>query len=90
MPTYDYRCRSCRERVTVQHSLSEEPQLICPRCGSDRMERLISRVWIVMSSKSRARDVSWIDRSLAARLRKKVSGKLNPPLRDTLDRMEKS
>jgi putative FmdB family regulatory protein len=90
MPTYDYRCGSCRERLTVQHSLFEEPQLVCPQCGGDRMERLISRVSIVMSSLSRARDVSWIDRSLAQRLRKKASGKLNPPLRDTLDRMEKS
>jgi putative FmdB family regulatory protein len=90
MPTYDYRCRSCHARTTVQHSLTEEPQLTCPHCGSDEMTRIISRVSVVMSSQDRARDVSWVDRNLAGRLRKKVSGKLNPPLRDTLDRMEKS
>jgi putative FmdB family regulatory protein len=90
MPTYDYRCESCHERVTVQHGLSEEPQLICPQCGSDQMRRIISRVAVVMSSRDRSRDVSWIDRDLAGRLRKKASGSLNPTLRDTLDRMEKS
>jgi putative FmdB family regulatory protein len=89
MPTYDYRCRSCHERTVVQHSLSEEPRLECPYCGSEEMARIISRVSVVMSSQDRARDLSWVDRNLAGRLRKKATGKLNPPLRDTLDRMEK-
>jgi putative FmdB family regulatory protein len=90
MPTYDYRCGSCHERVTVQHSLFEEPQVICPQCGSDQMLRIISRASVVMSSDDRTRDVSWVDRNVAARLRRKASGKLNPLLRDTLDRMEKT
>jgi hypothetical protein len=54
------------------------------------MKRIISRVAVVMSNQERARDVSWIDRNLAGRLKKKASGRLNPPLCDTLDRMEKS
>lgn len=90
MPTYDYRCPLCQERVTVKHSLSEQPVVTCPRCGAEEMKRIISRVAVVMSNQERARDVSWIDRNLAGRLRKKTSGRLNPPLSDTLDRMEKS
>jgi hypothetical protein len=54
------------------------------------MTRIITSIAVVASSQDRARDVSWIDRNLAGRLRKKASGKLNPPLRDTLDRMDKS
>ena len=90
MPTYDYRCPSCQERVTVQHSLSEQPQVACPRCGGEEMKRIISRVTVATSYQERVKDVSWIDRNLAGRLRKKASGRLNPPLSDTLDRMDKS
>jgi putative FmdB family regulatory protein len=90
MPTYDYRCQSCQARTTVRHSLAEEPQLACPKCGSDIMTRIISGVSVVMSNQERTRDLSWVDRNLAGRLRKRVSGRLNPPLQETLDRMEKS
>jgi putative FmdB family regulatory protein len=90
MPTYDYRCQSCQARTTVRHRLAEELQLTCPECGSDMMTRIISRVSVVMSNQDRTLDLSWVDRNLAGRLRKRVSGKLNPPLQDTLDRMENS
>jgi putative FmdB family regulatory protein len=90
MPTYDYRCQACQLCTTVQHRLAEEPHLVCPRCGSSDMSRIISQVAIIASIQDRTRDLAWVDRNLAGRLRKKVSGKLNPPLRDNLERMEKS
>ena len=34
MPTYEYDCRDCCERIELFHSISEPPRRTCPRCGS--------------------------------------------------------
>ena len=88
MPLYEYRCDQCGEQVTVRQSFSDETLPCCASCGSDRMRRLISRVSIVKSEQDRTRDLSWIDRDLAGRIKKKASDKLSPGLQDTVDRME--
>jgi hypothetical protein len=54
------------------------------------MARVISSVSVVKSETDRARDLSWIDRELAGRIKKKVTGRLSPGLQETVDRMESS
>lgn len=88
MPLYDFRCEDCGEQVTIRQSFSDDTLPRCVSCGSDRMSRLISRVSIVKSEQDRTRDLSWIDRDMAARIKKKATGKLNPALQETVDRME--
>jgi putative FmdB family regulatory protein len=34
VPTYDYRCSSCGERVEIVHSISGGPPETCPNCGA--------------------------------------------------------
>jgi putative FmdB family regulatory protein len=34
MPTYEYDCRGCGERVEFFQSMSEAPKRKCPQCGS--------------------------------------------------------
>jgi putative FmdB family regulatory protein len=34
VPTYDYRCSSCGERVEIVHSINGGPPETCPRCGA--------------------------------------------------------
>lgn len=34
MPTYDYRCSSCGERVEIVHSIQGGPPETCPSCGA--------------------------------------------------------
>lgn len=41
MPTYDYRCRKCRHRFELFHSIKDETPKRCPRCKG-RAERMIS------------------------------------------------
>jgi len=88
MPIYEYRCQECGERQATRHGLSETPALHCPACGGENLTRLISRVSVVRSETDRVRDVSWVDKELARRIKKKASGKLNPAFKATLDRME--
>ncbi len=33
MPTYEYACRECEERLEVVQSFSDDPLTVCPRCG---------------------------------------------------------
>lgn len=88
MPLYEYRCRDCDKRVTIRHGYSDSASPHCPLCNGENLTRLISHVSVVKSSQDRVRDLSWVDRDLARRLKKKASGKLNPALQETLDRME--
>lgn len=47
MPIYEYGCQECGEQVTAIFSTvssAQEAQVVCTRCGSDMLERLVSRV----------------------------------------------
>jgi putative FmdB family regulatory protein len=54
MPIYEYRCGSCKRKVTVltlRASETVEPE--CDRCGSRDLSRLMSRFALVRSEESR-------------------------------------
>jgi putative FmdB family regulatory protein len=54
MPIYEYRCASCKRKVTVltlRASEVVEPQ--CDHCGSRDLSRLMSRFALVRSEDSR-------------------------------------
>ncbi|HUU46250.1 MAG TPA: zinc ribbon domain-containing protein [Acidobacteriota bacterium] len=42
MPTYEYKCRACDHRFEAFQSMTEDPVKVCPRCGKEDVERLIS------------------------------------------------
>jgi putative FmdB family regulatory protein len=59
MPIYEYRCTSCRRKVTVltlRASEAVEPQ--CEHCGSRALERLMSRFAMLRSEESRLDDLA--------------------------------
>lgn len=88
MPIYEYVCQDCEDLVTLSRSMFDESNPACPECGRDDLKRHFSKVSVVKSETDRARDVSWVDKDLARRLRKKSKGKLSPQFKETLDRME--
>jgi putative FmdB family regulatory protein len=88
MPLYEYRCGQCRAVLTIRQSFSDENAPACSGCGARSMKRIISSVSVVKSERERASDLSWVDRNLAGRIKKKASGKLGPALQDAVDRME--
>ncbi len=52
MPAYDYRCNTCRRKVTLRYKTYAEFDAAvptCPRCGGTDLTRLISRVAIARS-----------------------------------------
>jgi putative FmdB family regulatory protein len=88
MPVYEYRCQNCEQLVSITRGMFDESTPTCPDCGEANLKRYFSSVSVVTSETDRARDVSWVDKDLARRLRKKSKGKLSPQFKDTLDRME--
>jgi len=88
MPIYEYHCQHCGQRVSIHRSFSEASSPQCPICGSENLTRLISPVSIVKSGKDRIRDLSWIDKDVARRLKKKSHGRLGSGSKETLDTME--
>jgi len=87
MPLYEYRCQDCGQRVTLLRSVTDASSPRCSICGKENLTRLISRVSVVRSETDRVRDVSWVDKNLARRIKKKTRGKLNPAFQEALDRM---
>lgn len=43
MPSYDYRCNACGKEMEISHRISEPPRRVCPLCGAEGLERLVSR-----------------------------------------------
>ena len=88
MPLYEYKCQNCGRQLEILRTLSDTSSPPCSACGSENLIRLVSRVSVIKSSHDRASDLSWVDKDLARRLKKKANAKLNPALKETLDRME--
>ena len=54
MPIYEYHCQDCRRRVSILiRSISNPGKPACPRCGGQRLERLMSRFARVRSEDAR-------------------------------------
>jgi putative FmdB family regulatory protein len=50
MPIFEYRCEGCRRRFSLLVGVvAEGPAARCPRCGSERIARLISRFAVARS-----------------------------------------
>lgn len=90
MPLYEYRCLKGGHLVEIHRAFADSSPPTCPVCGTTDLQRVFSPVSLVKSERDRSTDVSWIDRDVATRLRKKAGGKLSPAFRETLDRMESS
>ncbi len=43
MPIYEYRCEMCQEQFEqFVRSLSAQKKVICPRCGSENVQKMVS------------------------------------------------
>jgi len=59
MPIYEYRCTSCKRKVTVLTlRVSETVEPRCEHCGSRELTRLMSRFSMVRSEHSRLDDLA--------------------------------
>ena len=46
MPTYEYACTDCAERLEAVQKFSDDPLTVCPACGG-RLRKVFSPVGIV-------------------------------------------
>jgi len=104
LPIYEYRCNDCRRRVTIfWRSFSEIGATwpSCPRCGSENLTRLVSRVAVVRSEESRLENLAdpsslaGLDendpQSMARWMRKmsrEMGEDLGPEFGEVMDRLE--
>lgn len=55
VPTYEYMCADCREKMEVFASISEREKglkLKCPECGSKKMVQLFGQINVIGSKGS--------------------------------------
>ena len=54
MPTYEFRCESCRKSFSVILSLAdyEKKKYKCPKCGGKKVKQQITAFQAVTSKKS--------------------------------------
>ena len=53
MPMYEYRCEGCGWRVSVRVRRMGREAESCPRCGSARLTRLVSRFVLARGEEAR-------------------------------------
>jgi putative FmdB family regulatory protein len=55
MPTYEFRCLTCRRRFDIFFSYSQygKTPVVCPHCQSENVQRRVGRVRVARSSESR-------------------------------------
>jgi len=59
MPIYEYRCGTCRKKVTVLTlRVSEAVEPVCEHCGGKELTRLMSRFATLRSDDSRLDDLA--------------------------------
>src|SRR5580658_1711454 len=46
MPTYEYECQQCHERVEAVQKFTDAPLTLCPHCGGE-LRKVFSAVGIV-------------------------------------------
>jgi putative FmdB family regulatory protein len=42
VPIYEYKCKSCGEKFEIFQFTYEDVNVICAKCGSEKIERLMS------------------------------------------------
>lgn len=42
MPTYEYECKKCGEKLEVDQKITDQPLTKCPKCEAETLTRLIS------------------------------------------------
>jgi putative FmdB family regulatory protein len=95
MPIYEYECHDCRRRVSLLvRSLSSPEPPACPRCGSAKLSRLMSRFATVKSEEARLEslaeggglgDLDENDPASVARFMKKMGKEFGDELGDDFD-----
>lgn len=40
--TYEYQCKACGHEWQAEQKITEEAQKVCPACGEEKAQRLIS------------------------------------------------
>jgi putative FmdB family regulatory protein len=56
MPIYEYRCQHCGKRTSLfirSFSAAADTRPCCPKCGSQNLRRLVSRIAVLASEESR-------------------------------------
>ncbi len=43
MPWYVFRCQQCGEEFTTLAAWNRKVEVVCPRCGSSRLEELLNQ-----------------------------------------------
>jgi putative FmdB family regulatory protein len=104
MPIYEYRCQSCGQRVSLflrSFSAAGDARPRCPRCHSDNLRRLMSRIGVVGSEESHIEsladpsslgDVDESDPQSVGRWMRRMSQEtgedLGPEFKEVVDRLE--
>jgi putative FmdB family regulatory protein len=53
MPVYEFVCRECKKRFQVVKPITQAPKTAkCPKCGSRKVDRIWSPVFIETTKKS--------------------------------------
>ena len=56
MPRYDYKCLSCETSYEITHKMSEDPEIMCPKCSFICKRQIAKNVMFETPM-----DAEWVD-----------------------------
>ncbi len=62
MPTYEYACTNCEDRLEIVQSIHEETLVDCPVCGNGKLRKIFGNVGVVFKGSGFYRTDSRNDR----------------------------
>ena len=67
MPIYDYKCSNCGHEIEIIQKISDKPKIICPKCNSKSLKKLIS------APSFRLKGVGWYETDFKTENRKNIA-----------------
>lgn len=58
MPVYDFVCKNCGERFSVEKSFTDDNKEKCPSCHSKQVKKLISAPAVIFKGEGFTKSVS--------------------------------
>ena len=62
MPTYEYACTNCEDRLEIVQSIHEDTLTTCPVCGDGKLRKIFGNVGVVFKGSGFYRTDSRNDR----------------------------
>ena len=80
---YDYKCSNCGHEIEIIQKISDKPKIICPKCNSKSLKKLIS------APSFRLKGGGWYETDFKTGKKRRIFQQMNPQMIINLKKLPK-